>query len=142
MSTHEYTLEFRGYKLEGTEDTFEHDSGIYCVYACTYNPVENTVRIRQLLYIGKAEDFNVRHHNHNKKPEWKAQLLPSEKLCYSRAHLDVGSLDICEAAMIFKHKPVCNDNADVDFHHDTTHVQTTGKNILLHTDFTVCRTAD
>ncbi len=142
MNAHEYTLEFKGYKLEGNENTFEHDSGIYCVYACTYNPVENTVRIRRLLYIGQAEDFNVRHQNHNKKSEWNAQLLSGEKLCYSRAHLGVRSLDICEAAMIFEHQPVCNDTADVGFHHDTTHILTTGKNSLLHTDFTVYRTAD
>ena len=142
MNVHEYSLNFRGYKIEGNEDTFEHDSGIYCVYACTYNPIENTVRIRQLLYIGQAEDFYVRHRDHNKMPDWKARLLPGEKLCYSRAYLDVKSLDICEAAMIFEHKPVCNDTADVDFHHGTTHVITSGKNIFLHADFTVPRTSD
>ena len=142
MAKHEYTLDFKGYKLEGNEDTFEHESGIYCVYACTYNPASNTVGIRRLLYIGQATDFNERHRNHNKKPEWKARLLPGEKLCYSRAYLVACSLDICEAAMIFEHKPVCNETADVGFHHDSTHVVTTGMNKFLLPDFTVDRTAD
>lgn len=142
MAIHEYTLDFKGYKLEGKEDTFEHDSGIYCVYACTYNPPSNTVGIRSLLYIGKAVDFYERHRNHNKKPEWKAKLQIGEMLCYSRAHLDAHSLDICEAAMIFEHKPVCNDTADENFHYDSTHVVTIGKNRFLNPDFTVERTAD
>lgn len=139
---HSYNLVFDGYYLEGSEDNFPDTSGIYCVYACTYNKLKNRVSLRKLLYIGKAEDFHKRHNPHDKKPAWKRELNEGEMLCYSRAPLSINSLVICEAAMIYKHQPICNKECKDDFHHDMTHVRTSGVNRGLLSDFTVNRTAD
>ena len=139
---HSYNLVFDGYYLEGAEDRFSHISGIYCVYASTYNKLKDGVSIRKLLYIGKAEGFRKRHNPHEKKAAWKQELLGGEILCYSMAPLAINSLIICEAAMIYQHQPDCNGDCKDDFHHDTTDVRTSGMNRGLLSDFTVNRTAD
>lgn len=142
MVKHEYTLVFKGYKLEGRESTFEHESGIYCVYSCVYKAEQNTVILNELLYIGKADDFFERHKNHEGKPTWRAKLKSGEMLCYTRAPLAKASLTICESALIFHYKPICNDTSDVNFHHDTTKISMSGAIGLLEAEITVERTAD
>ena len=141
MSVHNYSLDFKGFKLQGNESTFEHSSGIYCVYSCVYNAERNTVSLKRLLYIGQAEDFNKRHANHDHKTQWEAELHSGEMLCYTRAELEKTSLDICEAALIFHYRPVCNGTADKNFHHDTTHIVMSGSVGLLDNEITVKRSA-
>jgi hypothetical protein len=45
-----------------------------------------------------------------------------------------------EAAMIFKHKPLCSTQFVDSFPCDTTTIMTSGKNALMHAQFTVTRT--
>ena len=45
-----------------------------------------------------------------------------------------------EAAMIFKHKPPCSTQFVESFPFDTTTITTSGKNALMHAQFTVTRT--
>ena len=46
------TLDFDGYWKEANKDSIPRQSGIYCVYTCTYNATEHTVSIKKMLYIG------------------------------------------------------------------------------------------
>ena len=138
-TVHSYNLQFDGYWREGREFALPLQSGIYCVYACIFNENHNTVSIRRLLYIGKAINVHNRHVDHESKPYWRKYLESGEILCYSMAPLRTSSLEICEAAMIFKHQPPCNDMCKETFLHGATHVETKGCNALLLPSFTVGR---
>lgn len=137
-----YNLDFKGYRLEGSEATLEEASGIYCVYACRYNKERDTVSLRDALYIGKAENIRTRMMAHKQANDFKEHLDDGEILCYSRASLDKDDLVRCESAMIYHHDFVGNKQATKAFHHDKTHVTTRGRNYALASDFIVERTAD
>ena len=137
VAVHDYTLDFRGYWLDRNKSGLPAESGIYCVYAASYNPANETVSLRKLLYIGKAVDVRDRHVNHEGLPSWERKLESGETLCYSFAPLAKRSLMICEAALIYKNKPICNDIGKDSFLHEATHVITKGRNALLETEFTV-----
>ena len=137
---HDYDLKFEGYWAAERENFLPTYSGIYCVYSCRYNSVADTVALKKLLYIGRAENINERHKAHEKLDEWKSCLSDGETLCYCCAPLRAQSLVICEAAMIFHHQPICNDTGKDAFWHDKTHVKTSGCNRFLTPEFVVLKT--
>lgn len=124
-----YSLAFEGYYLKPSG--LPHTSGLYCVYKCRDNPERNTVSLKQLLYIGQAEDIGQRHEAHEKKTDWENCLHPGETLCYSYARLDKSELDRCEAALIFINKPLCNANLKDRFDYLDTKVIVLGNVGLL-----------
>lgn len=136
-AVHDYTLDFRGYWLEGREASLPEEPGIYCVYASTHDKSADTVTLREVLYIGKAVNVRKRHEDHEGKPSWKRKLREGEVLSYSFAPLSEHSLAICEAALIFKQQPICNDVGKEAFHHESTHIVTKGRNACLPTEFTL-----
>lgn len=136
-AVHDYTLDFRGYWLEGKESLLPAEPGIYCVYATAYNQVADTVTLRELLYIGKSVNVRKRHEDHEGKPYWKRMLNNGEILSYSFAPLSERSLAICELALIYKQQPKCNDMGKEAFLHETTHIVTGGSNACLPKEFTV-----
>ena len=137
VAVHDYTLEFRGYWLDRNKSGLPAESGIYCVYAANYNPSQDTVLLEKLLYIGKAVNVRTRHVDHEGRPSWERKLSSGQMLCYSCAPLARRSLMICEAALIYKNQPICNDLGKDSFLHEATHVVTRGRNALLETEFTV-----
>lgn len=134
---HEYELKFEGYWLDRNREYLPTFPGIYCVYASIYNADRDTVTLDRLLYIGKAENVRQRHQNHEKRNEWLAELRLGETLSYCAAAVQARSLKVCEAAMIYQHKPKCNDVGKDGYHHQKTHVRTSGRNALMQTDFTL-----
>ena len=134
---HDYDLEFRGYWLENNEKSLPEESGIYCVYASTYNREIKTVSLNKLLYIGQSVNVCERHREHEGKIFWKSKLKEGEGLCYSFAPLPKRSLAICEMALIYKHKPICNTMGKESFPYEATHIVTRGRNACLIKDFTV-----
>lgn len=137
VAVHDYTLDFQGYWLDRNKSGLPAESGIYCVYAASYNPAQDTVSLQKLLYIGKAVNVRTRHADHEGLPSWERKLCAGQILCYSFAPLAKRSLMICEAALIYKNKPICNDIGKDSFLHEGTHVVTRGRNALLETEFTV-----
>lgn len=138
-TVHDYQLVFDGYWVQGRERSLPAEAGIYCVYAASHDRQTDRVRLVRLLYIGKSVDVRARHQDHEGVASWRAKLSSGEILCYSFAPLAKQSLPICEAAMIFKHQPICNDVCKDSFSHGTTRVRTSGRNACLMTDFTVGR---
>ena len=67
MVSKNYALEFQGYQLESGISDWQMKSAIYCVYAGTYDKSTDTFAIRQLLYIGEAENVSSRIGLHQKK---------------------------------------------------------------------------
>ena len=69
----------------------------------------NTVTLKRLLYIGQALDVNARISAHDKRPIWDSMLAFGETVCYSVAAVDGRSLDVVEAALVYKLRPPTNE---------------------------------
>lgn len=101
-----YELDFQGYYRK--PEFLLAKPGIYCVYRGVYNQNNDTVSLKELLYIGRAQNVKERHENHINIAEWRQKLQPGEELQYTMAILAVTELERCEAALIYKNKPRCN----------------------------------
>jgi excinuclease UvrABC nuclease subunit len=140
MAAKSYSLEFDGYWREPNVSGLPANSGIYGVYACTYDAKERTVGLARLLYIGEAANVRDRVSNHDQWQTWKRQLMAGESICVNAALISAeGDRRRAEAAMIFKNKPPCNTDYIDNFPFDTTTMTTSGKNALMHGMFTVNR---
>ena len=128
---------FQGYWLEVDVSGVPAKSGVYCVYAGTYNSDSDTVSLRKLLYVGESGDVNSRLADHEKKAEWKKHLKTGETLCYSFGAVDEADRNRAEAAVINHHKPPCNVEYVHSFPFTMTRVKTSGRNYALSSDFTV-----
>lgn len=134
-------LTFDGYWREVNKGNVPTESGIYCVYACTFNQAEKTVSIRELVYIGESDNVKERLDNHERLHDWKKRLKVGETLCYSVA--EIGNVDRvrAEAAMIYQHKPPCNTEYKYSFPYPETAIKAFGKSAKLTASFTVYQTA-
>jgi hypothetical protein len=141
--TANYALNFDGYWREPNVGGMPSVSGIYGVYACTYNSYGQTVSLERLLYIGEAANVHDRIADHEKWVEWRRQLRSGQVLCLNAALIS-GQSDRCraEAAMIFAHKPPCNTECRDSFPFDATGISTTGCNALMKPFHTAYRTED
>ena len=133
-------LDFEGYWLEANKNGIPDASGIYCVYACTYNANTDKVSIRELIYVGESDNVRNRISNHERLADWKKRLRSNETLCYSFAGVSENDRVRAEAAVIFHHKPPCNTEYRNSFPFDTTTVTTSGRNAMLDSGYTVSRT--
>ncbi|QLH11253.1 GIY-YIG nuclease family protein [Nitrosarchaeum sp. AC2] len=131
-------LKFDGYWREINSGGIPNSSGIYLVYCCKYNTAEKTVAIRKLIYIGESSKVNERISGHEKKTEcWNGKLQSGEVLCYSFASVSNPDREIAEAALIFKHKPVCNTEYMDDFLYEQTTVKSSGMCNFIESSFIV-----
>jgi excinuclease UvrABC nuclease subunit len=138
MAAKNYLLNFDGYWREVHKDGLPAQSGIYAVYAATYDAIANTVSLRRLLYIGEADNVRSRVATHERRPDWQRKLSPGEILCYSAALISpTADRQRAEAAMINHHKPPCNVEYVNEFPFETTGITTSGKNALMTVAFTV-----
>lgn len=133
-------LDFQGYWREINQGGIPNNSGIYLVYRCTYDQNDKTVTLNNLIYIGESEKVRERIENHEKKPMWQKKLQQGEQLCFSFAPVVDSDRKRTEAALIFKHKPECNEEYTNDFPFDTTTVNSSGRCHSIIASFTVNRT--
>jgi len=140
MATQTYSLEFHGYRIEVNKSSLPAESGIYCVYRCTYDREKGTVSLKKLIYIGESQNIKERVDGHEKLEDWQSYLESGEILCYSYTLADETTRKRCEAAMIIKHNPPVNTEYVNSFPFDKTTVILTDKIALLTTPFTVTRT--
>ena len=133
-------IDYEGYWRDLNSGGVPSTSGVYSVYAATYDASENTVALKRLLYIGEAADVGDRIRNHERRPDWKKQLRAGEEVCFSVGRVESAIRERAEAALIFKHKPPLNTSCTEDFNHDRTTMSLSGKCALLTTYFTVERT--
>ena len=104
-----YSLIFNGYWREIDKKGIPSKSGIYLVYRCVYNVKSNTVGLKDIIYIGQAENVRERIVNHDRLTDFMSQLQQGEELCYSVAEVSKSDLDVVENALIFAQKPILND---------------------------------
>lgn len=138
MAAKNYTLNFDGYWRDNAKGSLPAQSGIYAVYAATYDASNKTVTLKRLLYIGEADDMRTRVGGHEYRPAWEKKLGLGEELCFSVAVIGpTADRQQAEAAMINHHKPPCNVEYVNSFPFDTTGITTSGKNALMTVTFTV-----
>ena len=141
MVAKSYDLDFGGYWQERNVSGLPAKSGIYGVYTATYNQSNDTVKLNRLLYIGEAENVRDRVMNHEKWEKWRRQLRTGEELCFNMAPISpAADRERAEAAMIYEHKPPCNEEYVNNFPFDQTTITTRGRNALMKGHFTVYRT--
>lgn len=126
-----HSLVFRGYWREWNWPALPHAPGVYCVYACTYNEREDTLKLNRLLYIGHSNDVKHRVRAHlDDRQRWARALKPDEELCISYAEVaDEQARRQAEAALVKHHRPVCNLGGPASLSRTT--VETSGRNGLL-----------
>jgi excinuclease UvrABC nuclease subunit len=137
-----YNLNFKGYWRDSHRSGIPATSGIYLVYKCTYNSTTDEVSLIELLYIGKAEELQERHSNHDKREIFLKECDNSkgETLCYSIAEVNKNDLDIVENALIFAQKPKLNDKCKDKFNYDDAEFHLEGRCALMkHADFIITK---
>lgn len=133
-----YSLDFQGYWREVNKNGIPSKSGVYLVYRCIYNTASNTVGLKDIIYIGKAENAHDRIANHDRLEDFKTQLQDGEELCYSFAEVPVTDLDIVENALIYAQKPVLNDSLKNSFSHGAVAIKVDGRCACMkYTDFKI-----
>ena len=140
MAAKTISIEFDGYWRDENKGGLPANSGVYCVYECTYNAAPNQVTLKRLIYIGEAGNVRDRVSNHEKRDKWLKYIGKGNELCFSFGGVGSDDRDRAEAAMIFKHKPPVNDEYKNSFPFDKTTMSLSGKTGLLNTSFTVDRT--
>lgn len=134
------SLTFDGYWRDGSHGGIPATSGVYCVYTCAYNALQQTVSLRKLVYIGESANVRDRIAFHERWPDWRRQRGLGEEVCFSFAPIVV-ERQRAEAALIFEHKPPLNFEFRNEFPFDMTTMQLAGSIALLHSYFTVYRAA-
>ena len=140
MASLNFSLNFLEYWRYINRSGVPESSGVYCVYASTYNPLDEKFILKRLLYIGEAGNMRQRLENHEKLKEWEKQLEPGEIISFSCVKVDAYYRERVEAALIYKHKPPVNTEYVYNFPYDKTTIYTSGCNALLYTYFTVYKT--
>lgn len=101
-------LKFDGYWLESYLDEMPHDAGVYCVYACEPMAANKIVVLRELVYVGSADDVVACLKNHSSVDDWKMRLRDGEMLCFSFAPVDDEARELVRSALVSYHTPPCN----------------------------------
>ena len=140
MAEKTFNIEFEGYWREPGIGGVPEESGVYCIYECTYNDSRKTLSIHELIYIGEADNVRNRIETHEKKDDWKQHVRNGNELCFSFAPFPSTDRGRVEAALIFRHKPPVNDEYKDSFPFDRTTISISGKTAKLNNHFTVERT--
>ena len=133
-----YNINFKGYRRDCNKATLPHDSGIYMVYRCIYDSLTDKVTLKEIIYIGQAEDLCDRLNNHDKRPLFLKACERGEEICYAYANVSMDDLNIVENALVFAQKPRLNSDLIDSFNHESASFLVEGKCALLnYTDFTI-----
>ncbi len=136
MAEKTINIKFDGYWRDENKGGIPDQSGVYCVYECTHNVVqEENVSIHKLLYVGESANVNGRVANHEKYKDWLKYVRGGSELCFSFGGVGTTDRDRAEAAIIFRHKPPGNEEYVDYFPFDRTTMSLSGKTTLLNTYF-------
>ncbi len=124
-------LNFSGYWREVNKSGIPAEPGVYLVYVCRYDSLEKKVTLDKLLYIGESVDVCDRVANHEKWPEWRRHVPRGSQICFSFAGVINPDRQRAEAALIYHHKPPCNEEYTNSFPFADTTVASTGRCALL-----------
>jgi hypothetical protein len=137
MVAKSYSLNFSGYWRAANRDGLPAVSGLFCVYSCSHNAIVGGLTMKELLFIGEAANIRSGVANHPEWNRWQQYLRYGEELCFSAALVPASERDRALAALIFQHRPPCNEDPPEIFPLDTTTVKTTGETFFLSPLFTL-----
>ncbi len=140
MSAKTIEIKFEGYWRDEDKSGVSVHSVVYCVYECKYNKNNDSVSLLKLIYIGEADNVQERIANHEKYQDWRKHVRFGNELCFSFGPVLPTDRERAEAAMIFKHKPLENEEYKYSFPFDQTTISLSGEIKLLKTYFIVERT--
>jgi len=131
MAEKTFNQEFKGYRLESDIKSLTTKSGVYGVYRCIYSREKGTVALKQLIYIGKADDLNERINNHEKWDDWRKYLKTGESICFCYTFIDKNNNERVEATLINANQPPENIEYKTSFPFDKTTIYCSGKHKLI-----------
>jgi len=138
-------LDFDGYWREVNKSSIPKRAGVYAVYVCKYIKPEKkgakaTVTLKKLIYIGEAENVNERISEHDKWSDWRKKVPEGSVICFSFAGATSPDRERAECALIFYHKPTCNDECKDSFPYEETTVISKGEHKFIKSPITVKKT--
>lgn len=90
-------------------------TGVYFVYKCQNIVGTNSITLGSLLYIGQSGNVQDRVMWHEGRVRWWGALGPGEELAYAFAPVESAYLDDVEAALIYRLRPVFNNELCVRY---------------------------
>ena len=94
--------------------------------------------LKEILYIGQADNLNKRHEKHEKEDEFLNECKGNEVLCYAVAEVKKENLNIVENALIFAQKPRLNDVYKDKFNYESSEFHLEGRCALMkYSDFSI-----
>ena len=139
MAEKTFNQEFDGYWRAVNASDIPSESGVYGVYRCTYNKKDKTVSLKELLYIGKADDLNDRINNHERWDDWHKKLKSGEQICFCCTLVEETYNERVEAALINSNQPPMNVEYKNAFPFDKTTVNCSGKHKYIKSKNVVSR---
>ena len=123
--------EFQGYRRDAKIDGLPHESGVYIVYRGVYSPPD-TCTLKEIIYIGKADDINDRLRNHDRRPDFEKELRPGETLYYAYAVVTQDeNKKALENALICSQKPRLNIDLRDNYVHEISDFNISGACALV-----------
>lgn len=133
-----YNVTFKGYRLETNVNTLPEYSGVYLAYRCVYNKETDNVSLKELVYIGQAENLRKRIQSHVSSNDLYDGCEEGEGICYAYASVSLTDLDIVENALIFAQQPRLNMLLKDKFNHESASFTIEGTcSLLKHTNFRI-----
>lgn len=128
----------RGYWRDCDKNKMPAKTGIYVVYRSSYNEKWNYISLKEIIYIGKAENVRERVTTHDKLSLFNTKLKEGEELCYSFGQVEKDHLDIVENALIYAQQPDLNTELRDNYTYDATHITLDGTyELMKYKDFTI-----
>lgn len=139
MAIATFNVNIEGYWRDRNKAGLPSNSGVYFVYAGSYNIQNNSVLLHSLIYIGEADDVRARVQNHEKYNMWLGYLNYGQELYFSAGSVLSINRNRVEAAYINHHKPPANTEYVNSFPFDQTTIISSGETELINTYFRVNR---
>lgn len=133
MAEQTFNQEFKGYRRESKISTLSKDSGVYGVYRCTFDSETELVSLKELIYIGKADNINDRINGHEDWDIWRKELKTGEEICFCYTFVGTSYNERVEAALINSNKPKLNIEYKNAFPFDKTTVKCSGEHRFIKT---------
>ena len=137
MAAHALSIKFSGYWSEYNRGLLPRRPGVFCVYRAYFDDQSKTTTMRELLYIGAAENVHACLAHHPQIGQWRACLGPTDSLSFSYGSVALPDLVVCETALVVQHQPRCNAVGLPDCAVGRVALTLTHRTPLLQTRFTV-----
>jgi hypothetical protein len=128
MSAQTFDLVFNGYWREAKLSGIPAQSGVFCVYVCTHDPVDKMVVLQHLIHIGETGNANSTIAQSTLWPVWNgARDNDRQQICFNFAPAESRYRRQIAATLIHAHKPATNDEFKTNFPYGSTVVTVSGQ---------------